>query len=223
MEHSARTEALSSSTFREATFPQALLGYEKRSVHEFLTRIADWIDEHGELPTEAESQLKSEFAQVGERTSGILAAAEEAAAKLRADAKESAARLRAEAEEEARAVRLNASQHADELVSKAQEKADHVLEEAVTRRRKLNQSLAGLQQRRDEVAQETQRLADNLHAAIEALRVDQEADLERDAAASEAEADAAAGAEPGGEPVETVAPVEPVEPDERETAVHRTA
>jgi DivIVA domain-containing protein len=202
--------ALNASTFRNATFGKTVWGYDPRAVHEFLERIAEWIEQHGELSGD-ESQLTREFARVGERTTGILTAAEEAAMKLRADAKAYADSLRAEAEEEARATRLNASQHADELVSKAQEKADHVIEEAVTRRRMLNQSLAGLQERRDEVAQETQRLADDLLAAIEALRVE--------------EPEAANGAAPVAEeavpePADDES-AEQVALEERETAVHR--
>ena len=219
MEQASQTEALSSSTFREASFPQAFLGYEKRAVHEFLNRIADWVDERspeGQPP----SQITSEFAKVGERTSGILTAAEEAASKLRTDAKEYAEALRAKAEEETRRASVTASQKADEIVAHAEGRADQIMEEAVARRRRLNQAVAALLERRDEIADEAQRLAEELLGSVEGLRSEQPpADPENgNGGAPEAEAapDNGHALQPEGEPTR----LEPA--DERETAVHDT-
>lgn len=202
MEQATPTEALSSSTFREARFPQTLWGYDRRAVHEFLERIADWVD-YRDDGGEPASQLTSEFAKVGERTSGILTAAEEAAVKLRTDAKEYAQALRSAAEEEARRASVTASQKADEIVAEAEAKADRIMEEAVARRRRLNQAVAALLERRDEIAGEAQRLGEELLASVEGLRSERPEDEDNGPAA-----------EVDGEPTR----FEPA--DERETAVH---
>jgi DivIVA domain-containing protein len=227
-----RVDALDGATFREASFPLALRGYDRQAVHAFLDRIADWLDEQG-APA-AEARLTSEFAKVGERTSGILTAAEEAAAKLRSDAKEYAERLRGEAADEARKVRLNASQKSDELISDAQEKADRIIEDAVARRSTLNRAVASLMERRDEIADEAQRLADELLAAVEAIRSDRPADdVVEPPQAEEPEEptpgeETAQADEEGTAFYEQAPPAPPEEgeptqlepPDERETAVH---
>jgi DivIVA domain-containing protein len=235
MAENQSAETLSASTFRTARFPQGLLGYDRGAVDAFLARVADWVEERdGAMLSEPQSRLTSEFAAVGERTSGILTAAEEAAAKLRDDAKEYAARLRAEAEEEARRVKLNAGQRGDEIVAEAQAKADRIIEEAVARRRRLNQAVTSLIDRREEIAGEAQRLAEELLGAVEALRT--ERPPEDDAAVPEPEDETAApepdegaveeAVEAAGQPFPAdEAPIgdEPTElepPDQRQTAVH---
>lgn len=225
-------ETLSASMFRKATFPQALRGYDRAAVDAFMARVADWVEERDDaMISEPQSRLTSEFARVGERTSGILTAAEEAAAKLRDDAKEYATGMRTAAEEEARRLKLNAGQRADEIVSEAEAKADRIIEEAVARRRRLNQAVATLLDRREEIADEAQRLAEELLTAVEALRSEQAdedlpgagpelppAQMEQPAEeARPADEEQALEEEPpvDGEPTQ-LAP-----PDERETAVHK--
>jgi DivIVA domain-containing protein len=238
------TPALNSSTFREATFPKSLLGYDQNAVHAFLDQVADWVEQNAGVPgVPAREELTSEFAKVGERTSGILAAAEEAAVKLRADAREYAERIRAEAEQDARMTMLDASQKADELVAGAEEKAERIIEEAVLRRRGLNQAVGSLAERRDAVATDARRLAEELLAAVEGIQdpapagdepVEGEpqpleptefvdAEVESDDLAFEeppAEPEPPADEEPPADDEEPPADAEP--PDERDTAVHET-
>ena len=175
MDETPTAESLNSTTFREASFPIALGGYNRAAVHAFLDRVADWLDQRGSTAAAAPSDLTSEFAKVGERTSGILTAAEEAAAKLRADAKEYVERLRADVEEEARMARLSASQKADEIVADAEAKAERMIEEALARRRRLNQAVSTLAERRDEITGQVAQLADELTAAVESIRSDERA------------------------------------------------
>jgi DivIVA domain-containing protein len=228
MDETPTGESLNSTTFREASFPIALGGYNRAAVHAFLDRVADWLDQRGSGAAAAPSELTSEFAKVGERTSGILTAAEEAAAKLRADAKEYVERLRADVEEEARMARLNASQKADEIVADAEDKAERMIEEALARRRRLNQAVSTLAERRDEITGQVAQLADELIAAVESIRSDERAangaepaPVEMEEAAPTVEENGSGGSapedeSPAGEPTQLEAP------DERETAVHET-
>ena len=171
-------EPVSSHELRQASFPQALRGYDRESVHAFLERVADWIEGAGASAGPA-NRAQSEFAKVGERTAGILTAAEEAASKLRSEAEAYAERLRASAQEESRKATLTASQRADELIAEAEGKAERIIDEAIARRRGLNQAVSSLLERRDEIAAEAQRLADDLLDAVDFLHDSPEAD-ERD-------------------------------------------
>ncbi|MDQ3572930.1 MAG: DivIVA domain-containing protein [Actinomycetota bacterium] len=165
-------QEISGSALREATFPQALRGYEREAVHSFLDRVASWV-ESGGAGNAAESSsgaMKDELAKVGERTAGILTAAEDAATKLRSDAKEYAEKTRASAQDEARKASINASQKADEIIAAAEAKAEAIIDDAVARRRNLNQAISSLLERRDEIAVEAQRLADEMLQAVDVLR-----------------------------------------------------
>ena len=101
MEDQASPDAVGPAQIRDASFPQAMRGYDREAVHAFLERVADWLERTGQT-AETSPELTSEIEKVGERTTGILAAAEEAAAKIRRETKEYADGLRASAEEESR-------------------------------------------------------------------------------------------------------------------------
>lgn len=235
MEDGQAHEPVSAEEVRGATFPQSRRGYDRDAVDAFLERVADWIeDSTGQDKPAARPGLTSEFAKVGERTADILTAAEEAAAKLRRDAKEYAEKLRAKTDQETRAARLNASQKADELVAQAESKAEQMIEQAVARRRRLNQAVASLIERREEIASEAQRLADQLLEAVESLQADKRMDEAGEPLDGEPDAgprfggpDDAEGPEPDqppsepvdGEPADEPTELEP--PDQRETALHR--
>jgi DivIVA domain-containing protein len=227
MQETPTADSLNSTTFREASFPIALGGYNRAAVHAFLDRVADWLDQRGGGTAEASAELTSEFAKVGERTSGILTAAEEAAAKLRADAKDHAERLRTDVEEEARMARLNASQKADEIVAEAEAKAERMIEDALARRRRLNQAVTTLAERRDEIIGQVAQLADELIAAVEAIRPE-ESSTANGAAPQEVEpqaqlpSDGDESAPPGPDELPADEPAQPEAPDERETAIHET-
>jgi cell division initiation protein len=213
MEERNPADVLKPTDIRDARFPQARRGYDRNAVHAFLDRVAEWV-EAGTGETEASPELTSEIEKVGERTAGILTAAEEAAAKLRREAKEYAEGIRASAEEESRKIRLNASQKADELIAEAEGKAEHIIDEAIVRRRRLNQAVTTLIERRDEIAEEARDLADRLLEAVGAIGEEEEpagADEAEDS--PEAEDDTAPNPIPGEETA-----LEP--PDQRQTTVH---
>jgi DivIVA domain-containing protein len=161
---------LSGEEVRRATFPQALRGYDRQAVHDMLDRVADWMEGTAGAVSSATPGVREEFAKVGERTAGILNAAEEAARNLRDEAVEYAERLRADADDEARKARLNASQKMDEMVADAETKAQKIIDDAIARRRQLNLAISSLIDRRDEIAADATKLAEELLGAVEDLR-----------------------------------------------------
>jgi DivIVA domain-containing protein len=231
MDQVQASDSLSGAELRQARFPQSRRGYDPEAVHAFLDRVADWVESRAG-GANADPGVTSELEKVGERTAGILTAAEEAAAKLRTEAKDFADELRKDAEDETRKVKLNASQKADELISEAESKAEAIIDEAIARRRRLNQAVTSLVERREEIAEETQRLADQLLEAVDAVRLDEPVEEEEAAAADQEDAveaeDAEAGEDTPAEEEPDVAPAsagEPTEledPAERETTVHET-
>ncbi len=170
-------QPISGEDVRRATFPQALRGYDRQAVHDLLDRVADWMEGAAGSVSSATPGMREELAKVGERTAGILTAAEEAARNIREEATQYAERLRADADDEARKSRLNASQKMDEMVAEAEEKAQRIIDEAVARRRQLNQAISSLVNRREEIAVDATRLAEELLGAVGELR-GREADAE---------------------------------------------
>ena len=166
----AGNRSLNSDQVRRASFPQVLRGYDREAVHDMLDRVADWMEGKADSVAGATPAVRDEIAKVGERTAGILTAAEEAAANLRDEAKHYAVKIRADADEETRKARLNASQRMDEMIAEAESKAQAIIDDAVGRRRQLNQAISSLLERRDEIASEAARLAEELMEAVEALR-----------------------------------------------------
>jgi len=166
----AGDQSLNSEQVRRANFPQVLRGYDRDAVHDMLDRVADWMEGKAGAVSSATPGVKEEIAKVGERTAGILTAAEEAAANLRDEAKHYSVKIRADADEEVRKSRLNASQRMDEMIAEAETKAQAIIDDAVARRRQLNQAISSLLERRDEIAGEAARLAEELLEAVEALR-----------------------------------------------------
>ena len=226
------TDVPSGADLRHASFPQAFKGYDREAVHAFLNRIADWIDTGGAGVLPGVPDVKRELERVGERTAGILTAAEEAAAKVRSEAGEYAASMREGAAEETRRAQIEAGRKAEELVAEAESKAERIVDEAIARRRRLNQAITSLLERRDEIAAEVQTLADDLLGAVDQLRAEQdeavagEIDPEPLGAEDGGAVDDESSDDPGsgrfapelaGEPTE----LEPS--DERETTVHRTS
>ena len=155
-------DQLSGEEVRRATFPQALRGYDRQAVHDMLDRVADWMEGGAGAVSNAAPGVREEIAKVGERTAGILNAAEDAARKLRDEAVEYAERLRADAEDESRKARLNASQRMDEMIADAESKAQKIIDDAIARRRQLNLAISSLIDRRDEIAADATRLGEEL-------------------------------------------------------------
>lgn len=170
MDESQGTGRITPDDLREVSFPQARRGYDREAVHAFLERVADLVGRGTNAVREAGPDVQREIERIGERTAGILSAAEDAAAKVRAEANDYATQIREAAEQESRKARLTASNKAEEIVAEAEARAERIIEQTITRRRRLNQAISSLVDRRDEIAEETQRLADELLSAVEALR-----------------------------------------------------
>ena len=235
-------EETSPDQLRNASFPQAFKGYDREAVHAFLDRVASWVEGGAAGLQQAVPDVRRELERVGERTAGILTAAEEAAAKVRAEAAEYAASIRETADEDLRRATAEANRKAEELVADAESRAERIVDEALARRRQLNQAIASLAERRDEIADEAQRLADELLGAVDGLRTDRAEpgdDLvfeEVDSGVEEGETPDAADPAADEEVTEEDAsetrtgrfatsaeePAEPAGEDEPETAIHRT-
>jgi DivIVA domain-containing protein len=219
-EPSQSGDPLSGEEVRRATFPQALRGYDRQAVHDMLDRVADWMEGKADAVSSARPDMRQEFEKVGEKTAGILTAAEEAARNLRDEAAEYAERLRSDAEDESRKARLNASQRMDEMIAEAETKARGIIDEAVARRRQLNQAISSLIDRRDEIAADATRLAEELLGAVEDLRtppapVESEFEADPDATqVHEPESEEIALREPESEEIDFR------EPDSEETEIH---
>lgn len=219
---------------RRATFPQAFKGYDREAVHQLLDRVASWLDARAGEAQHGKPDVRRELERVGQRTAGILTAAEEAAAKLREEATDYARTIREAADEESQRMRLDASRRVEQLITEAETKAERIIDEALARRGRLNKAIESLVERRDVIADEAQRLGEELLIAVERIRESDAAGEDTEPTPSEpsqGEPEAVAAedeaTEPDAEQPEATeptpsAPSEPP-PDERETAIHRTA
>lgn len=154
---------------RNATFPPALKGYDREAVHALLDRVADTLELGAAGYEPGEPDLKRELERVGERTAGILTAAEEAAATIRSEAREYAAATHEAADEEARQVVAKAKEEAEGLVGRAEADAKRTIDEATERRDRLEAEVSTLLERRRKLAGEARRLGSELVSAAEAL------------------------------------------------------
>lgn len=165
---------------RTATFPLARRGYERREVDEFLSELADWLESGG--GDEARQELvKRELERVGERTSAILAAAEDSAERTRVEAEEDARFERREADEYSQRTRGGADEYAEatvnsadaeakRLITEAEEKSARIVADGESRREDIEMVIADLVSRRDGVLAEIESLRNALKGAIEAHR-----------------------------------------------------
>ena len=104
--------------FRNARFNLVKRGYDRGEVDRFLNQWADWMESLDDEPSAAEA-LKEELERVGERTSGVMTAAGEAAAKLTEDAEAKAKEAREEARVAANITRMEADRYAEETRGEA--------------------------------------------------------------------------------------------------------
>jgi DivIVA domain-containing protein len=107
---------------REAKFPLVRKGYDPDQVEAFLAKVADWLETGGTDEARAEV-VKREIERVGERTSSILASAEDAAQELRGDAEREVAAMLDHAESESGRVRTEAETYAATARGEADEYA----------------------------------------------------------------------------------------------------
>jgi DivIVA domain-containing protein len=172
---------------RNATFPTARRGYDKREVEKFLAKLAEWLETGGGDETRSDA-VKRELERVGQRTGAILAQAEESAQQIRADAEQEAqdtVRRAEEAAEETRGAadayasesRTSADAYAEETRAKTDEEAEvaidaaeaearRIVEEGTARRRDIEAVISDLVRRRDAVLGDIEELTDELKAVV---------------------------------------------------------
>lgn len=165
---------------RSATFNLARRGYDRREVDTFLSKLADWLESGGGDQVRTET-VKRELERVGQRTSAILAAAEDSANELRAEAEAEARQVlgranataekaRADCEAHATEVRENAEREAAQALAAAEAKAERIVEEGTQRRRALETVIADLLKKRDAALFEADKISRELAAAAKQHR-----------------------------------------------------
>jgi DivIVA domain-containing protein len=158
---------------RTATFPVARRGYEQREVDRFLNRLADWLETGG--GDQARSDLvRRELERIGEKTARILTAAEDAAEKLNADADAEAEEARAAADRYAAERRAEAEQGAKKQHDDARAESERVVEAANRRKQEIETVISDLEERRDLIVAELERLAGEVSAIVIPRRTDGE-------------------------------------------------
>lgn len=103
---------------RSATFGISRKGYDKREVERFLNQLADWLETGGGDETRANT-LRRELEKVGERTSGILSAAHEAAEEMHGEAERAAKQIKQKVQEEIELTRTEADRFSKETRTSA--------------------------------------------------------------------------------------------------------
>ncbi len=168
---------------RSATFNSARRGYDRGEVDSYLQGLADWLEDGGAdtAPSEA---VQHELDNVGRHTAGVLSAAGEAAGSIRSDAESDAAELIEKARVESNAVRVEADDYAESVRSEvdeyaqaergkadayalqmredAGEQAGKIVADGQSRRDALEQVIADLAERRDELLDELEGIAGSI-------------------------------------------------------------
>lgn len=168
---------------RTATFPVGRRGYDKREVDRFLTRLADWL-ERGEGDETRSQVIRDELKRVGEQTGKILSEAHAAAEQMRQEAETHATNARSEADAYAERARIEADEYsrehrteadaylerihteadaeAAELHEDAVRRSEEIAAQGAARRRQLEAEIADLDQRREGVLEDMERLSSQL-------------------------------------------------------------
>jgi DivIVA domain-containing protein len=114
---------------RSATFSIARKGYDKREVEQFLSNLADWLEAGG--GDQARSDVvRRELERVGEKTGAILAAAHEAAEKIRLEAGQEVAGAIEESRREEERIRSRADEYHSQTRGEAERQAEETRQEA---------------------------------------------------------------------------------------------
>jgi DivIVA domain-containing protein len=156
---------------RDASFPVAMRGYDRRAVDEYVARVNHVIAEL-EVSRSPQAAVRNALERVSEQTSGLLREAREAAEEIAATAQEEAEGSIAHAKAEAAEIVVNASTEADatkaeaeEILARAKAEAETTLADA---RAEAAEQLA---QAKNEVA----RLREEAAAWVRELHADNEA------------------------------------------------
>ena len=160
---------------RDASFPTAVRGYERRAVDAYVERVNRVIAEL-EVGSSPQAAVRHALDRVGEQTSGVLqrarVAAEEITAAALAEAEEITSSATAEAEQSLEDVKLQSHQlrgrskeEADQILAKAQAAAEEQLGRAEEQTRRAHQEaeerLRALQSDTDAVWDARRKLLDD--------------------------------------------------------------
>jgi DivIVA domain-containing protein len=111
-----RRGAPASELLRDASFPTAVRGYDRRSVDEFLAELRNLVAELEARQTR-EGVVQKALDELGEETAGILQRAHETADEIAARSRAQADGRLQRAEREAEIVKRDADEYADQVVS----------------------------------------------------------------------------------------------------------
>lgn len=172
---------------RNATFPTARRGYDKGEVERFLEKLADWL-ETGAGDESRTDAVKRELERIGQRTSAILAQAEESASQIRTEAEREASELVAKAKSDSKDLRAKAKKatedaesksrdllskseqdakaRADQILSKAKTEADKVVSEAKSAKADIETVIEDLNEGREEILADLEKLAGRLRDTV---------------------------------------------------------
>lgn len=182
---------------RNANFAHAVRGYDRGEVDAFLAELAEWVATGGADNAGSEA-VRVELERVGERTTGLLTEAHDAAEQIKEDAsrdvrqqlvdanvtaeglrgsaEEYSEKTREEADAYARRTRKDADAFAEqsradteteaaETRAAAERDAEQIVADANRRRTEIEARIADLEQRRDQVLAELDRLASGIAGA----------------------------------------------------------
>jgi DivIVA domain-containing protein len=107
--------ARASELLRDASFPMAVRGYDRRAVDEFLEQLRDLVDDL-EAHQTREAVVQKALNELGEETAGILQRAHETADEIAARSRAQADGRLQRAEREAEILKREADEYADRVV-----------------------------------------------------------------------------------------------------------
>lgn len=107
---------------RNASFPHAVRGYDRREVDAFHAELADWLERGGEELAGSEA-VRAALARVGEQTKEILTTAHSAAESIRDEAAAEVRQKLVDANATAERVRSSAEEYRDKVRGEADDYA----------------------------------------------------------------------------------------------------
>jgi DivIVA domain-containing protein len=131
-------------------------GYDRAAVDTYLAELADWLDT---------DEAKAAIAQ--RETSEQRSAADSYASETRAKAEEEARQLREAAEADAEKSRAEADEHARLTIREADDRLERAARDAEERTAGIENEIAGLAAKRDEIVENLERLASELRSVID--------------------------------------------------------
>ncbi|HZA89217.1 MAG TPA: hypothetical protein VE401_03210, partial [Solirubrobacterales bacterium] len=161
---------------RSATFSIARKGYDKREVEQYLSSLAEWLEAGGGDKARSDV-VRRELERVGEKTGAILAAAHEAAEKIRREAGQEVAGAIEESRREEERIRSRADEYHSQTRGEADEYAERVRAEAerdAAQKRSAGEHEAGqriqaAKKRTDQIVEEGNRRRSDIETVISDL------------------------------------------------------